>query len=111
MSQAFSFVSETTYCASFYLNSLPYLIEGKTFLGDAQITQSLAPSSVTTGFTYLVNNYGPGYGICIKELFQNSNCVVNFYHAYTNWYDGINVYTYETSLPTIYCILRFSVIG
>ena len=42
---------------------------------------------------------------------MNPNTTINWYNAYTNWYDGLNVYTYGTSLPRHYCILRFKVIG
>ena len=110
-SAIFSFTGGTTYCAGFYLNGLSNLIEGKTFIIDGQITQSLAPTSTSYGFTQLINNYGPGYGIVTKNLFISSNTSINWYNAFTTWYDGLNVYTYGTSLPTIYCIIRISVLG
>jgi len=108
----FSFVSGTTYCAGFFLNSYPNLVNGKTFIIDASVTQSGLPTSTSYGFTQIVNNPGPttSGNVVAKNLYMSSNTAVNWYNGLTNWNDGLNVYTYGTSLSLV-CTLRIMVLG
>ena len=110
-SLAFLFVGGTTYCAGFFFNNVPSVIQGKTFIIDGQITQSSTTTSTSYGFTQIVNNYGAGNGVVVKTLNISANTAINWYNGFTNWYDGLNVYTYGTSLPTTYCYVRISVLG
>jgi len=103
LSNNFSFGSGSTYCAGFYLNNYPNLINGKTFLIDGAVTQSGLPNSTSYGFTQLINNPGTtsSGNIVVKNLYMSGNTVVNWYNAFTSWNDGLNVYTYGTNLPQL----------
>ena len=107
--------SGTTYCAGFYFNNYPNLINGKTFLIDGSVTQSGLPTSTSYGFTQIVNNPGvtSSGNVVTKNLYMSSNTVVNWYNSGYNvyWNDGLNVYTYGTSLPTLVCTVRILVLG
>ena len=113
VSNTFSFNGGSTYCAGFYLNSYPNIINGKTFLIDGSITQSGFRTSTSYGFTQIINNPGPtsSGNIVVKNLYFSSNTVVDWYNAFTSWNDGLNVYTYGTNLPTLVCTLRIIVLG
>ena len=58
------------------------------------------------------NNYGGGNGYTYKTFVASGNVLPSWYNSYTNWYDGLNIYIYGSSLPSgIYCKVRISVIG
>ena len=108
-----SLVGGTTYCAGFFLNNYPNLVNGKTFLIDCAITQAGLPTSTSYGFTQVINNPGPttSGNVVTKNLYYSSNTASNWYNAYTSWNDALNVYTYGTSLPQLVCTLRLMVLG
>ena len=114
LSTNFSFAfGPTTYCATFYFNNYPNIVNGKTFLIDCQITQNGLPTSIANGFSQIVNNYGitSNGNVTVKTLYNHNNIAVNWYNAFTTWNDGLNVYTYGTNLPTLVCTVRLTVLG
>ena len=108
-----SLVSGTIYCAGFFFNNYPNLVNGKTFLIDCAITQAGLPTSTSYGFTQVINNPGTtsSGNVVTKNLYYSSNTASNWYNAYTSWNDALNVYTYGTSLPQLVCTLRLMVLG
>ena len=90
--------------AGFYLNNYPNLLNNKTFFIDCQVTQAECQLLHVMDLE-IVNNCGvlTSYrGNANKNFYATSNLARNRYNSgYTNWNDGLNVYTFGTGIKNL----------